>query len=113
MEKKLYRKSDLTNLVSQICGEIFYRTPVINNEMLNKNCLTGAATKSRAKLMDAMLNFPFNDLGFSGSGQEVSFMQQPIFTGGKKRKIPKRNPLICRQKPETQKMIKTLRIFFA
>ena len=49
-EKKLYRKSDLTNLVSQICGEIFYRTPVINNEMLNKNCLTGAATKSRAKL---------------------------------------------------------------
>ena len=77
-EKKLYRKSDLTNLVSQICGEIFYRTPVINNEMLNKNCLTGAATKSRAKLMDAMLNFPLNNLGFSGSGQEVSFMQSAL-----------------------------------
>ena len=81
-EKKLYRKSDLTNLVSQICGEIFYRTPVINNEMLNKNCLTGAATKSRAKLMDAMLNFPFNDLGFSGSGQEVSFMQSALVHTG-------------------------------
>lgn len=81
-EKKLYRKSDLTNLVSQICEEIFYRTPVINNEMLNKNCLTGAATKSRAKLMDAMLNFPLNDLGFSGSGQEVSFMQSAlVYTG--------------------------------
>lgn len=81
-EKKLYRKSDLTNLVSQICGEIFYRTPVINNEMLNKNCLTGAATKSRAKLMDAMLNFPLNDLGFSGSGQEVSFMQSALVHTG-------------------------------
>ena len=81
-EKKLYRKSDLTNLVSQICGEIFYRTPVINNEMLNKNCLTGAATKSRAKLMDAMLNFPLNNLGFSGSGQEVSFMQSALVHTG-------------------------------
>lgn len=81
-EHKLYRKSDLTNLVSQICGEIFYRTPVINNEMLNKNCLTGAATKSRAKLMDAMLNFPLNDLGFSGSGQEVSFMQSALVHTG-------------------------------
>lgn len=81
-EKKLYRKSDLTNLVSQICGEIFYRTPVINNEMLNKNCLTGAASKSRAKLMDAMLNFPLNDLGFSGSGQEVSFMQSALVHTG-------------------------------
>lgn len=81
-EKKLYRKSDLTNLVSKICGEIFCRTPVINNEMLNKNCLTGAATKSRAKLMDAMLNFPLNDLGFSGSGQEVSFMQSALVHTG-------------------------------
>lgn len=81
-EKKLYRKSDFTNLVSQICGEIFYRTPVINNEMLNKNCLTGAASKSRAKLMDAMLNFPLNNLGFSGSGQEVSFMQSALVHTG-------------------------------
>lgn len=81
-EQKLYRKSDLTNLVSQICGEIFCRTPVINNEMLNKNSLTGAASKSRAKLMEAMLNFPLNDLGFSGSGQEVSFMQSALVHTG-------------------------------
>lgn len=81
-EWKLYRKSEFTNLVSQICAEIFYRTPVINNEMLNKNCLTGAAVKSRAKLMDAMLNFPLNDLGFSGSGQEVSFMQSALVHTG-------------------------------
>ena len=81
-EQKLYRKSALTNLISKICGEIFCRTPVINNEMLNKNSLTGAATKSRAKLIDAMLNFPLNDLGFSGSGQEVSFMQSALVHPG-------------------------------
>lgn len=88
-EKKLYRKSDLTNLVSQICGEIFYRTPVINNEMLNKNCLTGAATKSRAKLLDAMLNSPFADLGLSGSGQEVSFMRSALLLPGILKKADK------------------------
>ena len=81
-EQKLYRKSALTNLISKICGEIFCKTPVINNEMLNKNCLTGAATKSRAKLIDAMLNFPLNDLGFFGSGQEVSFMQSALVHPG-------------------------------
>ena len=50
--------------------------------MLNKNSLTGVATKSRAKLIDAMLNFPLNDLGFSGSAQEVSFMQSALVHPG-------------------------------
>lgn len=88
-EKKLYRKSDLTNLVSAICAAIFYRTPVINNEMLNKNCLTGAATKSRAKLVEAMLNSPSLDLGLSGSGQEVSFMRSALLRPGILKKADK------------------------
>ena len=81
-EHKLYRKSEFTNLVSDVCSEIFYRTPVVNNEMLNKNCLTGAAAKSRAKLLDAMLNSPSLDLGLSGSGQEVSFMRSALVLPG-------------------------------
>lgn len=88
-EHKLYRKSEFTNLVSDICSEIFYRTPVVNNEMLNKNCLTGAATKSRAKLLDAMLNSPFADLGLSGSGQEVSFMRSALLLPGILKKTEK------------------------
>lgn len=88
-ERKLYRKSEFTNLISKICAEIFYRTPVVNNEMLNKNCLTGAATKSRAKLLDAMLNSPFADLGLSGSGQEVSFMRSALLLPGILKKAEK------------------------
>lgn len=88
-ERKLYRKSEFTNLVSDICSEIFYRTPVVNNEMLNKNCLTGAATKSRAKLLDAMLNSPFADLGLSGSGQEISFMRSALLLPGILKKAEK------------------------
>ena len=88
-ERKLYRKSELTNLVSDICAAIFYRTPVINNEMLNKNCLTGAAAKSRAKLLEAMLNSPSLDLGLSGSGQEVSFMRSALLHPGILKKADK------------------------
>ena len=88
-ERKLYRKSEFTNLISKICAEIFYRTPVVNNEMLNKNCLTGAATKSRAKLLDAMLNSPFADLGLSGSGQEISFMRSALLLPGILKKAEK------------------------
>lgn len=88
-KQRLYRKSDFTNLVSKICSEIFYRTPVVNNEMLNKNCLTGAATKSREKLIDAMLNSPFMDLGLSGSGQEVSFMRSTLLLPGILKKCEK------------------------
>lgn len=57
--------------------------------MLNKNCLTGAATKSRAKLLDAMLNSPFTDLGLSGSGQEVSFMRSALLLPGILKKTDK------------------------
>lgn len=88
-EHKLYRKSEFTSLVSDICSEIFYKTPVVNNEMLNKNCLTGAAAKSRAKLLDAMLNSPFADLGLSGSGQEVSFMRSALLLPGILKKTDK------------------------
>lgn len=88
-ERKLYRKSEFTNLVSDICAAIFYRTPVVNNEMLNKNCLTGAAAKSRAKLVEAMLNSPSLDLGLSGSGQEVSFMRSALLRPGILKKADK------------------------
>lgn len=81
-EQKLYRKSTLTSLVSKICAEIFCRTPVVNNEMLNKNNLTGAAAKSRAKLIDAMLTSSAGGLGLQGSGQEVSFMRSALLRPG-------------------------------
>lgn len=80
--KKLYRKTDLSNLLSEKCKNIFSRTPIINNEMLNKNRLTGAAQKSRAKLIDAILSSKEKNLGLSGNGQEVSFMRTVLVVTG-------------------------------
>ncbi len=80
--QKLYRKSELVKLLSQKCGEIFGKTPVVNNESLNKNRLTGAAQKSRAKLVDAILSSSQGNLGLSGTGQEISFMRSALVVPG-------------------------------
>ena len=49
------RKSQLSSLLSQICNEIYTRTPIINNESLNKDRLSGVAVNSRTKILTALL----------------------------------------------------------
>ncbi len=79
----LYRKSNLTELLSFICSEIYCRTPIINNEMLNKNHLTAVAIHSREKLLHGLLsNLHTPNLGLTGSGQEVSFLRSALVNTG-------------------------------
>lgn len=81
-EKRLYRKSDFTKLLSKKCEKIFSDTPIINNEMLNKNELTGVATKSRQKLVNAILDSSSGNLELEGTGQEISFMRSTLVVPG-------------------------------
>lgn len=75
--KQLFRKAAFTHLLSQLCEEVYTLTPVVNNEPLNKKDLTGAAKKSRALLIDAILNSSEADLGING-GQELSFKRSTL-----------------------------------
>lgn len=77
-EKRLYKKSDFSELISEKCTNIFSDTPIINNEMLNKNELTGIAHKSRLKLINAVLDSTSGNLELEGSGQEISFMRSTL-----------------------------------
>jgi hypothetical protein len=81
-KKNLYRKSNLTALLSEKCKILYPNTPVINNEMLNKNNLTSAAYNSRLKLLDGILNSSRSDFDLTGSGQEVSFMRSTLIVPG-------------------------------
>ena len=74
-ELKLYRKSDLSNALSEQIESVFNKTPCINNEMINKNYLTSQSFNSRIKLLDGILKSKENNLGLKGNGQEVSFMR--------------------------------------
>lgn len=77
------RKAALTELMSNICDEVFALTPVINNEAMNRNEVTTIANGSRTKIVAALLrNELESNLGFTGSGQEVSVMRSTLLRTG-------------------------------
>ena len=77
------RKAALSNMLSTICENVYYRTPVINNEAINKNELTATAYNSRNKIVSALLRNELEpNLGLSGSGQEVSIMRSTLIRTG-------------------------------
>lgn len=78
------RRSQLTELLSEICDNIYMHTPVINNESINKDLLPAVAINSRTKLIKAILENDdiHENLGLAGSGQEVSFMRSTLIKTG-------------------------------
>lgn len=82
-ELSIKRKAELTELMSAICDQVFSCTPVINNEAINKNEITTTANNSRNKIVTALLrNELETNLGFTGSGQEVSIMRSTLVRTG-------------------------------
>lgn len=77
------RKAALTELMSDICDKTYFNTPVINNEALNKNEITTQAGNSRNKIISALLRNELEpNLGFTGTGQEVSIMRSTLIRTG-------------------------------
>ncbi|SHI53065.1 hypothetical protein SAMN02745671_00877 [Anaerovibrio lipolyticus DSM 3074] len=82
-KQKFYRKSQLSELMSNICHKIYSDTPVINNEVINKNEITSTALNSLHKVLTAILRKDVeSELGLSGFGQEVSIMRSTIMNTG-------------------------------
>ena len=78
-EKTITRKAGLTGLMSDICDNIYFQTPVINNEAINKTEITGTALNSRNKIIAGLLrNVLEPGLGLTGTGQEVSIMRSTL-----------------------------------
>lgn len=81
--KSISRKSDLTNLLSMICDKLYGLTPVINNEVINKEEPTTVAINSRNKLIAGLLRTELEpNLGLTGSGQDVSIMRSTVINNG-------------------------------
>lgn len=78
------RKAQLSELLSVISDKAFPHTPIVNNEPLNKDKLTGVAITSRTKLTNAILENEVLDdtLGLTGTGQDVSFMRSTLLRTG-------------------------------
>ena len=90
----IHRKAALTELMSSICDTVFGRTPVVNNEAVNKDEITTIAANSRNKIVAALLRNELEPgLGLSGSGQEVSIMRSTLVRTGiwKEERLPEIN----------------------
>lgn len=82
-ELEIGRKAVLSEQMSIICDKIYSRTPVINNEAINKNDITAMAANSRNKIVTALLRNELEpNLGLTGSGQEVSIMRSTLIRTG-------------------------------
>lgn len=82
-EHIISRRAALTSLMSDICFAVFPHTPVVNNEVINRNEITTMASNSRGKILAALLRPQLEpNLGLSGSGQDVSIMRSALLRTG-------------------------------
>lgn len=77
------RKAALTELMADICDDVYSLTPVISNEAVNRDDITNVASNSRSKIVAALLRNQLEvGLGLTGTGQEVSIMRSTLIRTG-------------------------------
>lgn len=76
--KPLFLNRELSN----ICDNVYSKTPVINNEMVNKNRLTTQIRKARIKVLDWLLEHTEEIPVMTGHGPEVSLLRSAIMVKG-------------------------------
>lgn len=82
-ELRLHRRAELSALATKICDFVYTHTPIINNEVVNKNTISLQAIKSRLKVLAAILRPEVEpDLGLVGFGQDVSIMRSTLLRTG-------------------------------
>ncbi|OBR95140.1 hypothetical protein CLRAG_09780 [Clostridium ragsdalei P11] len=68
-----YLHSDINRLVSEICRKYFNKTPVINNELINKNQITSSPIKkARKAIIDYILSGKNNETFYKGTNPEAT-----------------------------------------
>jgi predicted transcriptional regulator len=109
------RKAQLSGLLSEICKKIYYRTPIINNESINKNELPTVAINSRTKIITGLLaNELEPNIGLTGTGQDVSMMRSTLIKTGILKNVDT-NPTIELNPPDDRiaGMLSEIKTFFS
>ena len=69
--------------LSKICDEVYHKTPLIRNELINRRKISGAVTTARKKLIQAMLeNADQENLGITGYPAEMSIYRSLLWNTG-------------------------------
>jgi len=82
-ERKVVNRSAFSSALSDLCNEVYYKGPVLWNELINRKELTTQGAKARRMLCGAMLeNNGQERLGLTGNGPEVSMLQSLLCKSG-------------------------------
>jgi ABC-type dipeptide/oligopeptide/nickel transport system ATPase component len=74
---------EFSRWLSELCDMVFYKIPNLQNELINRDRLSSAASKARRNLLEAMLTRDNEvDLGFKGTPAEVSIYRALLSTSG-------------------------------
>lgn len=74
--------------LSEICDEIYNKTPTIRNELINRRKISGTVTTARKKLIQTMLeNEKKEDLGITGYPPQMSIYRSLLRKTGIHRKV--------------------------
>lgn len=78
-KRNIRTHADLSRFVSEVCQEVYKKTPKINNELINKNRISPTVATARKKLIRAILNDrQETNLGLTGFGPEVSIFNSML-----------------------------------
>lgn len=87
-QQKVGRPSEIAQLLSYVCDQLFSKAPRIRNELIARRSLSSAATAARRTLLDRMLT---NDtepmLGIEGYPPERSMYESVLMATGLHREI--------------------------
>ena len=81
--KSIIRKAQLSGLLSNVISNIFDKTPIVVNDLINKNEISGTIKNARTKLINALLTPPYSkNLGMIGNGPELNLFRSVLLLSG-------------------------------
>lgn len=111
--KKIKRKSSVSQLLSDICEQVFTKTPIINNELINKNNISTPLFNARNKVLSALLQNEIKpNLGLLGSGPEINVMRSTLFAFGILKENSTKLDITNIADHNVQDIIDTIKTFF-
>ncbi len=88
-EVESFKANQVEKAVNYCCEEVYYLTPIINNEMINRrNINTGATKKARYNIVHAILTHNDNEKFYKGTNQEATIYRSLLCRTGIKNGIP-------------------------
>lgn len=83
IKREVSRKAQLSQLLSSIMSNVYYRTPKIVNDLINKNQLSPTIKNARNKILTAILSGSYKkDMGLIGNGPELNILRSALIIPG-------------------------------